>query len=63
MGVAGGCELRTAWVTSGGRWVGHVFGAPEFVNRAFGELYLEGLPPDEPLLLLLAGAAGTAAEA
>ncbi len=35
---------------AGGAWVAYVPGAPDSANRAFAELFAEGLPPGAPLL-------------
>lgn len=40
--TARGCTLASAFVTSGGDFVGFVFGAPEFVNRPFVGLFAGG---------------------
>ena len=33
-----------------GAWVSYIVGAPDFVNRAFRELYADGVPVNTPLL-------------
>ena len=35
---------------AGGEWMSYILGAPEFVNRAFFELFPEGLPAITPLV-------------
>jgi hypothetical protein len=47
-----GCLLRSAWATSGGQLVGHILGAPAFVNARFEALYPGGVGGDAALILV-----------
>ena len=63
--AAEGCTLRSAWTNrSGGGLVGHIFGAPAFVNADFAAEHPSGsLAPDTPLVLVCLGGASTPAPA
>ena len=39
------------YVLAGGEWVSYILGAPGFVNAAFRELFLGGVPPVTPLIV------------
>ena len=45
-------ELHVAalYVLHDGEWLSYILGAPEFVNREFGQLFAEGVPPLTPLV-------------
>ena len=47
---AEGVALAALYVLDDGVWVSYILGAPGFVNRAFGELFTEGLPVATPLV-------------
>ena len=47
---AQGAGLAALYVLDGGVWVSYILGAPEFVNRSFGELFTDGLPLATPLV-------------
>ncbi len=51
---AQGCALNSVWVTSQGRLVGHVVGAPDFVNAPFAALFPEGMPQGTLVLVVCA---------
>ena len=43
-------RMRSLYVRHEGAWVSLILGAPEFVNRAFRELFAEGLAADTPMI-------------
>ena len=43
-------RMRSLYVRHGDAWVSLILGAPEFVNRAFRELFAEGLTADTPMI-------------
>ena len=43
-------RMRSLYVRDEGAWVSLILGAPEFVNRAFRELFAEGIPADTPMI-------------
>ena len=43
-------ESQPCYALAGGEWMSYILGAPEFVNRAFFELFPEGLPAITPLV-------------
>ena len=43
-------HIKTLYVTRGGAYVPYVVGAPDFVNRAFLALFVDGVPADTALL-------------
>ena len=47
---AEGVGLATLYALNDGVWVSYILGAPEFVNAAFRELFLDGLPVATPLV-------------
>ncbi len=47
---AEGRHVKALYATRGGDFVSYVLGAPDFVNRAFRELYPDGVPANTPLL-------------
>ena len=47
---AEGRHIKALYATWGGDFVSYVLGAPDFVNRAFRELYPDGVPANTPLL-------------
>lgn len=48
-----GCTPRSVWATTpDGAWVSYIFGAPAFVNRAWGALFPGGRIPGPRALLL-----------
>ena len=50
-GVRGEPQRRVPVCRSHGDvWVSYILGAPEWVNREFGELFAEGVPPLTPLV-------------
>jgi hypothetical protein len=51
---ARGCALESVWFSIGGRLVGHVFGAPEFVNAEFSAEAGADLAPASALLAVCA---------
>ena len=42
--------VTALYALAGGEWMSYILGAPEFVNRAFFELFPEGLPAITPLV-------------
>ena len=54
---AEGRHVRALWATRNGAWVSYILGAPDFVNRAFHELYADGVPVNTPLLATSEGPA------
>ena len=54
---AEGRHVRALWTTRNGAWVSYIVGAPDFVNRAFRELYADGVPTNTPLLATSEGPA------
>ena len=54
---AEGRHIRALWTTRNGAWVSYFLGAPDFVNRAFRELYADGVPANTPLLAISEGPA------
>ena len=42
--------MRSLYVRHEDAWVSLILGAPEFVNRAFRELFAEGVPADTPMI-------------
>ena len=46
-----GCSLRAVFALSRGRFVGHLVGAPEFVNRDFNARFGAGFPQASPLVI------------
>lgn len=53
-----GCSLVSVWSTSGGEMIGHIVGAPDFVNTEFAGLYPSDIPPATPLLIVCASGSG-----
>ena len=53
---AQGRGVTALYVLSGGTWVSHILGAPEFVNSAFAELFAGGVPAVTPLVAKSEGA-------
>lgn len=49
-----GCGLVSVWVTpaGSGQLVGHILGAPAFVNAPFAAVYPGDLPPNSPVLIV-----------
>ena len=47
---AQGRDVTTLYALHDGGYVPYILGAPEFVNRDFRELFLEGLAPVTPLI-------------
>ena len=43
-------SVAALYALEGGVYASHILGAPEFVNRSFGELFLDGLPSFTPLV-------------
>ena len=43
-------HVTALYALQGGVHVSHILGAPEFVNRSFGELFPDGIPPFTPLV-------------
>ncbi|MXZ63759.1 MAG: hypothetical protein F4Y98_09300 [Chloroflexi bacterium] len=43
-------HVKALHATQGGFWASYIVGAPDFVNRAFIELYPDGVPINAPLL-------------
>ena len=43
-------DVVTLYALHGGVYVSYILGAPEWVNREFGELFAEGVPPLTPLV-------------
>lgn len=43
-------HVKALHATQRGGWVSYIVGAPDFVNRAFIELYKDGIPINTPLL-------------
>lgn len=54
--AAEGCELRSVFVTADGGFVGHVIGAPSFVNARFTERVGTVIAEHTPLLIVCAEA-------
>ena len=52
-------HVATLYALDKGAWVPDIIGAPEFVNRAFGELFPGGVPP---VTALIAGSSGPPSE-
>ncbi|MCY4506837.1 MAG: hypothetical protein OXG35_07730 [Acidobacteria bacterium] len=48
--------VTALYVLHEGDWESYFLGAPEFVNRAFAELYADGLSPLTPLVVRSDGA-------
>ena len=44
-------EISALYTLDGDSWVSHVVGAPAFVNRAFAELFGDGIAPGTPLVV------------
>ena len=42
--------VTALYALSGGTWVSYILGAPQLVNRAFGELFADGVPAVTPLV-------------
>src|SRR5690606_28156423 len=53
----GGCTMRSAWVFVGGQPIGHLPGAPAFVNAAFLGQFPRGEVPASTTMVLLCGTA------
>ena len=51
-------EISALYTLDGGSWVSHVVGAPAFVNRAFAELFGDGIAPGTPLVAKRGGRGG-----
>ena len=47
---AEGRHVKALYATQDGDFVSYILGAPDFVNRAFRELYPDGVPTNTPLL-------------
>ncbi|MCY4616437.1 MAG: cadherin-like beta sandwich domain-containing protein [Chloroflexi bacterium] len=47
---AEGRHVKALYATQGGDFVSYILGAPDFVNRAFREIYPDGVPANTPLL-------------
>lgn len=47
-----GCQLESVWATVGGRFVGHTFGRPAFVNAGFASEVGTVLRSDQVLLVV-----------
>ncbi|MXW23646.1 MAG: hypothetical protein F4Z96_03085, partial [Chloroflexi bacterium] len=43
--------ISVVYALTGGEWVSYILGAPDFVNRSFGELFATGLPAVTPLIV------------
>ena len=54
---AEGRHVKSLYATQGGAFVSYILGAPDFVNRAFRELYADGVPVNTPLLATSKGPA------
>ena len=54
---AEGRHIGALWTTRNGAWVAYILGAPDFVNRAFRELFADGVPANTPLLAISEGPA------
>lgn len=54
--AAGGCSLRSTWEFVAGAPVGHVTGAPAFVNATFLARYPDGSIPADTIVVLVCGA-------
>ncbi len=50
-------HVRALYATRDGAFVSYILGAPDFVNRAFRELYADGVPINTPLLATSEGPA------
>ncbi len=50
-------HVRALYATQGGAFVSYILGAPDLVNRAFHELYADGVPANTPLLATSEGPA------
>jgi hypothetical protein len=55
-----GCTLRAVWVTSGGDFVGYVYGAPNIVNAGWNVLYPDNSLPANTAVIVVCAAAGGA---
>ena len=49
-GCARSLGVAAVYALHEGVWVSYILGAPEFVNQAFRELYVAGVPPITPLV-------------
>ena len=54
-----GCTLRAVWVTSGGDFVGYVYGAPNIVNVAWNALHPDNSLPANTAVVVVCAAAGS----
>ena len=54
---AEGRHIKALWTTRNGAWISYRLGAPDFVNRAFRELFADGVPANTPLLAISEGPA------
>ncbi|MFA7297042.1 MAG: hypothetical protein WC211_07655 [Dehalococcoidia bacterium] len=54
-----GCTLRAVWVTSGGDFVGYVYGAPNIVNAAWNALYPDNSLAANTAVIVVCAAAGS----
>ena len=50
MACAEGAGLAAVYALNDGIWVSYILGAPEFVNRSFRELFIDGVPSVTPLV-------------
>lgn len=58
--AARGCTLRAVWVTSGGDFVGYVYGAPAVVNAGWSGLYPDNsLAANTAVIVVCAASGGT----
>ena len=51
-------DVTALYVLHDGAWISYILIAPEFVNRSFGDLFPDGLPPITPLVVKSEKAAG-----
>ena len=51
-------DVTALYVLHDGAWISYILIAPEFVNRSFGDLFPDGLPPITPLVARSEKAAG-----
>ena len=58
--AARGCTLRAVWVTSGGDFVGYVYGAPSVVNAGWNALYPDNSLAANTAVIVVCASAGTA---
>lgn len=54
-----GCTLRAVWVTSGGDFIGYVYGAPNIVNAGWSALYPDNSLPANTAVIVVCAAAGS----